>query len=125
MARRLQLRGWPLPEAKIEFLRTTGIGRWRVLHISASSGQLKTYCEDPDQIADARPLYMEVSREKPLQDKLDLTGPFWLPHAEERSGENIWATGDTLIVIYDVPMSAEVDKLSVWWGVAAAKAVVE
>lgn len=101
------------------------VGTWRVLHIAAIDGTLTTYYEDPNQIIDDRPMYAEVSQEKPRMRKLDLTGPFWLPRREARSGENIWATGDTLIVIYDIPMSPEAQKLGVWWGVVAAKAIVQ
>lgn len=101
------------------------VGTWRVLHISATGGALTTYYEDPDQIIDVRPRYMELARDMPSLRKLDLSGFFWLPRRETRIGENIWATGDTLIVIYDIPMTAEGDKLGVWWGVAAAKAIVQ
>lgn len=100
------------------------IARWRVLHIPASTGHMKTYYQDPDQIFDARNNYRDLLPGKPWVNKLDLTSSFWLPNNAGQRGDNVWATTDTVIVFYDIPISDEGSKLGVWWGVVAAKAIV-
>lgn len=100
------------------------VAPWRVLHISAVSGALTTYYLDPNQVFNNTPLYQELSPNKAVQRKIDLTSSWWLPRGEARRGEDIFASGDTVIVVYDIPQSDKGNELGVWWGVVAAKAVV-
>lgn len=103
-----------------------GSARWRLHHISNSSGELRTYYEDPYEITKGLPWFDEVSPEKPLRITLDLNNGWWLPRREGvRRLEVMWAAGDTVIAVYDVPISDEAQKYGVWHGVAAGMKVVE
>ena len=96
-----------------------GGARWRIVHIS--NDRLETYYQDPDQIFSPNaPNFDEVPAGKSVQIKLDLNDRFWLPKPKEVR----WTSGDTVIAIYDVPSSREAQKYDVWYGVAAAMAIV-
>lgn len=98
-----------------------GEARWRIVHIS--NGQLQTYYEDPDQIFSPNaPNFYEWPAGESKQITLDLNHDhrWWLPEPVDVK----WASGDTVIAIYDVPSTFEAHKYGVWYGVTAAMAAV-
>ncbi len=108
-----------------------GAGRWRVLLLRR--GRLETFFQIASQIFTLnRPTFNEIAAGGRLEQKLNLNGGNWcgLGHCTqfyERGfgGTNItFEPTDTVIVIYDVPVTQEALENKVWYGVIGATAGV-
>ncbi|SRR6266404_3347732 len=104
---------------------------WRLLRIR--DGRLETFFQNPDQgLTMNWPTFVEIAAGGHIERKLDLNGGNWcgLGHCSiynERgfgSQEISFDANDTVIVIYDVPVTQEARDNSVWYGVIAATAGV-
>src|SRR5216684_5836613 len=109
-----------------------GAGCWRVLLLRR--GQLETFFQSPSQIFTLnRPTFNEIAEGGRLEQKLDLNGGNWcgLGHCamffeHGFGGRNVtFEPTDTVIVIYDVPVTQEADDNGVWYGVIAATANIQ
>jgi hypothetical protein len=103
-----------------------GVAHWRVLLIRGE--QLYVFFQNPDQLfTKNNPQYREVAAGESLEQTLNLNGGNWCGLGycggyNDRGFGNKKANfqaGDTLVVVYDVPRSAESGKLGVWHGVVA------
>ena len=106
-------------------------GVWRVLLLR--SGQLETFFQSPSQIFTLnQPTFNEIPPGGRLEQRLDLNGGNWcgLGHCtrfDQRGfgGKTMsFEPNDTVIVIYDVPVTQEGRDNGVWHGVIAATAIV-
>jgi hypothetical protein len=109
-----------------------GAGRWRVLLLR--SGQLETFFQIASEIFTGnRPTFNEIAAGGRLEQRLDLNGGNWcgLAHCtrfDQRGfgGKTMsFEPNDTVIVIYDVPVTQEGRDNGVWYGVIAATAIVQ
>ena len=91
-----------------------GAARWRVLVLR--NGQLQTFFQNPDRDFTVNlPTFVEIAGGSHLEQSLDLNDGNW--RGSEREPVTL-VPGDTVVVIYDVPFTAECLKLDVWYGVA-------
>ena len=97
-------------------------------------GQLETFFQIASQIFTInRPTFNEIAEVGRLEQKLDLNGGNWcgLGHCsiynQRGFGGKIltFEPNDTVIVIYDVPVTQEARDNRVWYGVIAATATVQ
>lgn len=97
-----------------------GAARWRVLLIR--NGQLETFFQNPDQDFTRNiPTFNEIAVGALMEQKLDLNLGGWLGV----DGRKIhFDPNDLIIVIYDVPPSAESLEFTVWHGVVTALTTV-
>jgi hypothetical protein len=109
-----------------------GAGRWRVLLVR--KGQLETFFQIASQIFTVnRPTFNEIAEGGRLEQKLHLNGGNWcgLGHCtrfDQRGfgGKTMsFEPNDTVIVIYDVPVTQEGRDNGVWYGVIAATAIIQ
>jgi hypothetical protein len=102
-----------------------GAAHWRVLLIR--KGQLGTFFQNPDQgFTKNNPAFDEIAAGTRIERKLNLNGENW----RGLDGRKIdFASGDTVIVVYDVPkefgwpdapVTVEARNMGVWYGVTAA-----
>jgi hypothetical protein len=93
-----------------------GAAHWRILLLK--NGRLETYFQNPNQLFTKNgPGYHELSKNGNEQKILDVNDGSWCGLDGQKV--NI-GTGDTVIVVYDVPPTKEGYKLKVWYGVSAA-----
>jgi hypothetical protein len=109
-----------------------GAACWRVLVMR--EGKLKSFFRNPDQgFTMNNPTFVEIAAGGHIERKLDLNGGNWCGfghcsiHSERGFGgkEFSFEPNDTLIVIYDVPVTQEAHDNHVWYGVIAATAEVK
>jgi len=107
-----------------------GAAHWRVVLIR--DGRLKTFFEEPDQgFTRNIPAFKEIAAGGHIDRELNIAGEGWRrADAQKVSFER----GDVLIVIYDVPkpeiwpeapITVEVSKMGVWYGVATVLTTVK
>ncbi len=99
-----------------------GAGRWRLLLIR--NGKLELFSETLKKREFTRnfPAFDEFAKGAHFEQKLDLNGEEW---CDVVCGKKVsFKSADTIIVIYDVPVSTEGFKLGVWWGVVATLTTV-
>jgi hypothetical protein len=93
-----------------------GASRWRILVLRKN--QLKSYIQNPNQIFTRNiPSFFKISPKASAIVKLDLNDGKWCGVRNE--GET-FEPDDRVIVIYDVPNTAEAKKLNVWNGFIVA-----
>lgn len=109
-----------------------GAACWRVLLIR--NGRLEVFFQNPDQeFTRNGPTFNEIPAGGHLDLKLDLNGGNWCGlghcsiHSERGFGGKTLSLepNDTVIVIYDVPVTQEAHDNRVWYGVIAATAAVQ
>jgi hypothetical protein len=109
-----------------------GAASWRVLLIR--NGTLEVFFQNPDQEFTRNvPAFNEIPGGGHLDQKLDLNGGNWcgLGHCSIHSERGFggkkfnFEPNDTVIVIYDVPVTQEGRDYGVWYGVIAATAIVQ
>jgi hypothetical protein len=108
-----------------------GTAHWRVLVLR--KGKLLTFFQNPDQhFTKNNPAYDELSAGGKVDRKLDLNEGNWRADASEGKAE--FASGDTVIVIYDVPkvfpwqgakVTVEASNMGVWYGFVSASTTVQ
>lgn len=104
-----------------------GAARWRVLRIR--KGQLEAFYQNPDRSFTRNiPTATQIAAGAQIEEKLDLNGGNWCGFGHcsgynERgiSGREVsFQSGDTVVVIYDVPSTNEATSMAVWYGMTAA-----
>jgi hypothetical protein len=111
-----------------------GVAHWRVLIIR--NGQLYTFFQNPHRgFTINAPRFTEIAPGKYIQHDLDVNGGNWCDsdqcaQFDERGvgGKEIsFKTGDTAIVLYDVPPAYDpgIRRLGVWYGVASVLTTIE
>jgi len=109
-----------------------GAACWRVFLIR--NGTLEVFFQNPDQeFTKNGPGFNEIPGGGHLDQKLDLNGGNWcgLGHCSIHSERGFggkkfnFEPNDTVIVIYDVPVTQEAHDNHVWYGVIAATAEVK
>ncbi|HVS81145.1 MAG TPA: hypothetical protein VHE60_05385 [Pyrinomonadaceae bacterium] len=109
-----------------------GAACWRVFLIR--NGTLEVFFQNPDQeFTKNGPGFNEIPGGGHLDQKLDLNGGNWcgLGHCSIHSERGFggkkfnFEPNDTVIVIYDVPVTQEGRDNGVWYGVIAATATVQ
>jgi len=109
-----------------------GAARWRLLRIR--HGQIEVFFQNPNQIFTANiPTFDTIAPGAHIKHTLDVNGGNWcgLGHCvsyNERGlgGKKIsFEANDTIIVVYDVPLTDVAEDMYVWHGVAAAFKTVE
>src|SRR6266852_3624202 len=109
-----------------------GAACWRVFLIR--NGTLEVFFQNPDQeFTRNGPAFDEIPGGGHLDQKLDLNGGNWcgLGHCSIHSERGFggkkfnFEPNDTVIVIYDVPVTQEAHDNHVWYGVIAATATVQ
>jgi len=108
-----------------------GAAHWRVLVLR--KGKLLTFFQDPDQhFTKNNPAYDEVVARGQVEKKLDLNGGHW--RGDANHGKVEFESGDTVIVIYDVPkvfpwqgarVTVEASNMGVWYGVVSASTAIQ
>ena len=110
---------------------TWGAGRWRVLVVR--NGRVETFFQNPGQVFTINvPAYKEIVKGTRLTQELDLNGGNWCTRGQcsrwDQHGiaerEITLQSGDMVVVVYDVPPSAEAKDMGVWDGVAAGVTTV-
>jgi len=97
-----------------------GAARWRVM--LARNGHIETLYQNPDQIFSRNvPHYFLVEKGQTVQKTLDVNDGNWRGLSK---GKITFKTGDSLTVVYNVPVSDEARKAGVWYGVVSAVAAV-
>ena len=107
-----------------------GAAHWRVLLIR--EGRLQTFYQNPDQAFTRNiPTFNVIARGAHLEHKLNLNETDW----RGSEGQKIsFKSGDTVIVIYDVPITygwAELpetvvaSKMNVWYGVISTLMTIQ
>lgn len=107
-----------------------GAARWRVLLIR--DGKMQTFSQDPDQVFTRNiPSFDELGVGAQIEKRMDLNAQNWRG-SEGRKAD--LKSGDTIIVIYDVPkefgwvgapVTIQARDMDVWYGVAAGLATVK
>jgi hypothetical protein len=109
-----------------------GAASWRLLLIR--NGSLEVFFQNPDQeFTRNGPAFDEIPGGGHLDQKLDLNGGNWcgLGHCSIHSERGFggkkfnFEPNDTVIIIYDVPVTQEAHDNHVWYGVIAATAEVK
>jgi len=109
-----------------------GAASWRLFLIR--NGTLEVFFQNPDQeFTRNGPAFDEIPGGGHLDQKLDLNGGNWcgLGHCSIHSERGFggkkfnFEPNDTVIVIYDVPVTQEGRDNGVWYGVIAATAIVQ
>jgi hypothetical protein len=104
-----------------------GAAHRRVLIVR--NGHLHMFFQNPDQFFTKNvPAFIEIPPKAHLENKLNLNGGNWCSKDQCANyddsgigGQQItFESGDTIIVIYDVPRSNKSTRFGVWDGVAAA-----
>ena len=96
-----------------------GAARWRALVLR--NGKLQAFYENPDQDFTVNvPTFDDIARGSHLEKSIDLNDGSWIGP----EGKRAFMTGDTLVIMYDVPFTPECLKMHVWYGVAATSTVV-
>lgn len=104
-----------------------GAASWRVLLLR--KGQTEIFFQNPDQMFTVNtPRFNEIAAGGHIVQKLDLNGGNWCGlghcsiHSERGFGGTLFTfePNDTVIVIYDVPVTKEAGDHHVWYGVIAA-----
>lgn len=106
-----------------------GAAHWRVLRIR--KGRLETFFQNPDENFTRNiPTFRGIAPGAHIEQDLDLSRENW----RGPQGKLNFETGDTVIVIYDVPkqfgwagatVTVEASKMGVWYGVATALTTVK
>lgn len=98
-----------------------GAARWRLLLIR--DGKLETFFQILTEIFTMNiPEFREITGGGHFEQKLDLNGGDW--HGV--SGKKFtFKSGDTVIIVYDVPITTEALDRGVWHGTAAALTTVQ
>jgi hypothetical protein len=92
-----------------------GAARWRILILR--TGHLVTCYQSPNLVFTRNsPVYIEVPAQSSRKQVLDLRAGHWLGNEKDCGS---FKTGDTVIVVYDVPPSREAEDFGVWFGVSA------
>ena len=108
-----------------------GAARWRVL--VSRNGHVDAYFQNPGQIFTTNvPSYVEIGKDDRLALELDLNAGNWCGLGQCSrwdqhgiAGQEVrFQSGDTVVVVYEVPPSPEARDLAVWWGVGAATTTV-
>jgi hypothetical protein len=98
-----------------------GAARWRALVLR--NGKLRTFFQNPDQDFTVNlPTFVEIAPGSHLEQSLDLNDGSW---RGSEGQQVILVPGDTVVLIYDVPLTQECLKLGVWYGVVAGSTVVQ
>jgi post-segregation antitoxin (ccd killing protein) len=109
-----------------------GAACWRVFLIR--NGSLEVFFQNPDQeFTRNGPAFNEIPGGGHQDQKLDLNGGNWCGmghcsiHSERGLGGKTmtFEPNDTVIVIYDVPVTQEARDQGVWYGVVAASTTVQ
>jgi hypothetical protein len=109
-----------------------GAACWRVLLIRER--HLEAFFQNPDQgFTKNGPAFNEIVAGARLEQKLDLNGGNWcgfghcsIYNQHGFGGKTLtFEPNDTVIVIYDVPVTQEARDNGVWYGVIAATATVQ
>jgi hypothetical protein len=107
-----------------------GAARWRVLRIR--NGLLETFFQNPDRTFTRNiPAFDELAEGAHVELDLDLNGGNWCGFGHCTSydqrgfgGKNAsFEPGDTIIVVYDVPLTSEAVKMGVWYGVVSTSTI--
>jgi len=97
-----------------------GAARWRILILRA--GRLVTCYQSPNlAFTGNSPAYIQIAPESNRKHILDLKVGRWLGDQKDCGS---FESGDTVIVVYDVPPSREAEDFGVWFGVAATSGTV-
>lgn len=109
-----------------------GAACWQVLRIR--NGRVDTFFQNPDQdFTKNGPSFTEIAAGGHLEKSLDLNGGNWCglgycSRFDQRGFDGKTATfdsNDTIVVIYDVPVTQEARDNRVWYGVIAATGNVQ
>ena len=109
-----------------------GAVHWRIFLVR--EGRLETFFQNPDQGFTVNwPVSIEIAAGGQIVRKFDLNGGNWcgLGHCSSHSERGFggktmsFEPNDTVIVIYDVPVTQEGSDNGVWYGVIAATGTVQ
>jgi hypothetical protein len=109
-----------------------GAACWRVLLIRA--GHVEAFFQNPDQdFTKNAPTFSEIAAGGRFEQKLDLNGGNWCGfgrcsiYNERGVGGKLFSfeANETVIVIYDVPLTQETRDNGVWYGMIATTANVQ
>jgi hypothetical protein len=98
-----------------------GAARWRVLILRA--GQIAALSQAVTQIFTRNvPAFEELGVGAHVEHRLEVNDREW---RGSKPGVVPFQSGDTIVAVYDVPVTTEARSLGVWYGVAAALRTVE
>ena len=93
-----------------------GAARWRVLRVRR--GELMVFFQSTTKVFTVNvPSSRELEVGNRLSIALDINESGW--QGTDAIGGKLFAPGDLVVVIYDVPWSPEASSTNVWFGVAA------
>ena len=96
---------------------TWGAARWRILRIRG--GAVEAFAQTLKEIYTRNvPAFDDLPAGASVDVQLDINDKGWLPDPSSTVNARL-ASGDTIVVVYDGPVTSEAEQLHVWHGISA------